>query len=56
MNEKPINADDEPYLVCYKCGSFSVFLFSKQGEKRAYKCRDCGRVWMKSGGGSGKEK
>jgi len=55
MNEKPINVDDDP-LVCFKCGSFSVFLFSQNGDKRAYKCHDCGRVWLKSGGYSGKEK
>jgi len=56
MDEKPINVDDEPDMVCYRCGSFSVFLFSKNRNKKAFKCRDCGRVWLKSGGYYGKEK
>jgi len=56
MNEKPIKQDGEPDIVCYRCGSFSVHLFSKRGDTRAYKCSDCGRVWLKSGGYCGKEK
>jgi len=56
MNEKPVKLDDEPDIVCYRCGSFSVSLFSQNGNKKVYKCSDCGRVWLKSGGYSGKEK
>jgi len=58
MSVKLINIkrknDSEP--VCYHCGSFNIDLLNKQDNKRVFKCRDCGKVWIKREGYGKKEK
>ncbi|MEM3502847.1 MAG: hypothetical protein QXJ62_05005 [Nitrososphaeria archaeon] len=33
--------------VCFNCGSFDIELLNHQNNKSVYKCRICGKVWIK---------
>jgi len=38
---------EEPFKLCFRCGSFDIKLLNEEDGKQVFKCGRCGKVWLR---------